>query len=744
MNELGAPSPFSPGCTDPDLVTLFKGWVYLSSAPHGDFSGERLQGFFAAGTCFVDLYRLAVNGRTPRCTFGAPLSSERWSGVFIVPDSAKEGDLPAGSIPTGALDLTILRSVDDGWSETLTLENHSERERRVELDLEWNCPLRDPQAQETRKLARTAPGRGLPARVAWNGGSPSFHYRKVFGRRRRAPTPEFRALYGRGAPKNGDPVERSLEVRLSSEGARVTASTRSRTRVRLRRTMAAREAWTIRLDFVPRANGRPVAVGGRRSEAPESTRIRTGNGLINGILERAAADLDALVPRYVGVFGRDILTAGWQASLRSCRYNEDALARVALYRGVRWDAWRDEEPDRILHERRANPNAELGRSNRELYYGDVAATPFWVVTLASAYNWNGNRDFLRRQAPTLHACVRWIRRKLREGSGFVYYESDSSEANRNQGWKDSGDAIVDARGRVTVPPLAVAEVQGYCFLALLSAAELALALRRIDEARRLYREALELRRRFNVAFWLPREKFFALALDRDGRPIDGVGSNAGHCLGCGILEREKAAHVARRLLADDLFSGWGIRTLSRHNPAYDPFSYHRGSVWPVENATISAGLRLCGFDEEAARVIHAQFSAAACFPSLRLPEVLSGHERSAERPLPGLYPEANLLQAWSVSSVFFYLWVLLGLRPVAPLRTLLLKPYLPDWLPWVKVDDLRVGDAVVSLAFQRTERGSVRWKVLEKKGRLLILEQPLELAGAGLGRRLRDAFRSVI
>jgi glycogen debranching enzyme len=484
--------------------------------------------------------------------------------------------------------------------------------------------------------------------------------------------------------------------------------------------------------------------------------------VINEILARAAGDLDALwlptlgapdhfpaglnagVPRYIGVFGRDILTAGWQASLRSSRYNEDALARIALYRGVKRDDWRDEEPDRILHERRANPNAELGRSNRELYYGDVAATPFWVVTLASAYNWNGSREFLRSQVPTLDGCVRWIRRKLREGQGFVYYAPRSSEPNRNQGWKDSGDAIVDARGRVYVPPLAVAEVQGYCFLALLSAAELALSLRRTDEARALYREAMELRRRFNAAYWLPREKFVALALDAEGRPVDGVGSNAGHCLGCGILEREKAAHVARRLLADDLFSGWGIRTLSTQNPAYDPFSYHRGSVWPVENATISAGLRLCGFDEEAAKVIGAQFSAAACFPALRLPEVLSGHERSAERPLPGLYPEANLLQAWSVSSIFFYLWVLLGLRPFAPLRTLLLKPWLPEWLPWVEVEDLRVGDAVVSLAFRRTERGTVRWKVLEKRGRLLILEQPLELAGAGLGRRLRDAFRSVV
>ena len=144
--DLGASSPFSPGCTDPDLVTLFKGWVYLSTAPHGDFSGSRLQGFFAAGTCFVDLYRIAINGQVPRCTFGAPLSAEQWSGVFIVPGSAREGDLPAGTIPVGALDLTVLRAVDDGWIETLSVVNHSEREREVEVVLEWNCPLSDPQA----------------------------------------------------------------------------------------------------------------------------------------------------------------------------------------------------------------------------------------------------------------------------------------------------------------------------------------------------------------------------------------------------------------------------------------------------------------------------------------------------------------------------------------------------------------------------------------------------------------------
>jgi glycogen debranching enzyme len=725
--------------TDPDLVTLFRGWSCLSTAPHGDIPGGRLQGFFAAGTCLVDAYRWTVNGASPRCTLGAQLSSDRWSGVFVVPGSAREGDLPAGSIPDGSLDAILLRVVEEAWIETLTLRNNSRRARDVELAFEWSCPL-----------AR--------ARIDWEDGVPRFHYRKSFGVRRRAPTEEFRRFLGDAAPRDGDPVERVLDVRLrpgSPAKARV-AGRKLSFRVRL----PARGRFTLVLEF------RPVVDGLELPRSPASpadpARILTGNDAVNRILSRAALDLEALslpelsapsvppclsagVPRYIGVFGRDLLTAGWQASLVSPRYLEDAVSRAALYLGVRRDDWRDEEPGRVLHERRATPGAAAGDSNRELYFGDVAATPFWIVTLATAYNWTGSRDFLRRHAATLEACCGWMERKLREGKGFLYYETRSSEPNRNQGWKDSGDAIVDAQGRLHAPPLAVAEVQGYCFLALLGAAELALALGRRARARELCREAMDLRTRFNEAYWMKEERFFAMALDGEGRRVDGIGSNAGHCLGCGIVDRDKAPFVARRLLEEDLFSGWGIRTLSDRNPAYDPFSYHRGSVWPVENGTIAAGLRLWGFHEEAARVIDAQFAAAACFPATRLPEVLSGHARAPESPVPGLYPEANPLQAWSVSSVYFFLWVLLGLRPAAPLRTLLVKPHLPPWLPWVEVHGLRVGQARVSLAFRRTPRGGTRWHVLEKKGRLLVLEQPLELdPSATLGRRLRDALKLLV
>jgi glycogen debranching enzyme len=758
-------------CTEPDLVTLFSGWTRLSTAPHGDIPGGRLQGFFAAGTCLVDYYRWTVNGLAPRCTLGAQLSSNEWAGVFVVPGSVREGRLPGGSIPEGSLDVTVRRVLDGSWTEALTVRNHSHRPRTITLALEWNSPLMDARTREGAKDAPWRMARGISPKVNWREGIPRFHYLRSFGVRRRAATEELRAALGSAAPKDGDPVKRGLEIRLRADpeaGVDATVQGRARTKLSFRIPLPARGSFKLEMEWRPAVDG--VVLSRTSRPCPpilERTHIRTGNDTINRILARADEDLVSLslpelipqeagaepvpaclsagVPRYIGVFGRDLLTAGWQASVVSPRYLEDAVSRAALYLGVRDNDWRDEEEGRILHERRANPDAAAGRSNRELYYGDVAATPFWIVKLASAFNWNGNRDFLRRHARTLEACTGWMERKLREGGGFLYYQSRSSEPNRNQGWKDSDDAIVDAQGRLHEPPLALAEVQGYCFLALLGAAELALASGRRARARELYREGTELRRRFNRDYWNERERFFAMALDREGRQVEGIGSNAGHCLGCGIIDQEKAPLVARRLLAGDMFSGWGIRTLSTENPAYDPFSYHRGSVWPVENSTICAGLRLCGFDDEATRVIGAQLAAAATCPALRLPEVLSGHARTAETPIPGLYPEANLLQAWSVSAVFFFLWVLLGLRPVAPLRTLLLKPYLPPWLPWVEIRDLEVGSARVSLAFHRTDRGGVRWSVLEKEGRLLVLEQPLELdPSATIGKRLRDAVRSVI
>ena len=210
-------------------------------------------------------------------------------------------------------------------------------------------------------------------------------------------------------------------------------------------------------------------------------------------------------------------------------------------------------------------------------------------------------------------------------------------------------------------------------------------------AKKLLAEASALKRRFNERFWMPERQFYALALDHEGKTIDAIASNIGHCLGANLIDRDKIGIVVRRLMSPEMFSGWGIRTLSTDNPGYDPFSYHRGSVWPVENSTIAAGFAICGYINEAIEVIGSQLALATLYPNLRLPEVVSGHERNDEYPAPGLYPQANLFQSWSVSAISLYLQILIGLRAFAPIRTLFVKPVLPEWLPWVELHGLRVG-----------------------------------------------------
>ncbi|MCM2324515.1 MAG: hypothetical protein NDJ90_14750, partial [Oligoflexia bacterium] len=657
--------------------------------------------------------------------------------------------------------------------------NYGVYRKSLSLAVELVCPLGDIQFQEEMKLSPFGGAPGIVPSIRWEAAAPTLRYERVFGRRTRAPTSEFARLYGDEAPRDGQEVSRALAISTAvtaSPGVshELEVDVGSRTRIELKMELPAEGRCELKLALIPERDRRQprtkirvkptVLPRATRTQPFPRTQIRTGNSTLNLILAQAEVDFDSLelplvprddsdsglyvvnagIPRYMGLFSRDILTTSWQGSLLSPRYLRNAVESLALLKGTRFDAWRDEEPGQIPHEVRLNPRAAMGETNRELYYGDVVSTAFWLVTLATTYLWEGDRQLLFRNRDTITSGCAWIRRRLGQGNGFLYYAPGTAEGNRHHAWKDSGDAIVDRQGRIAVPPLAACEVQGYCFMALLAAAGLSVAMGEAGKARELFDEAQALKRRFNQAFWMEEQSYFAVALDGAGRRVDSVTSNPGHCLGCGIISRDRIPAVVARMISDDLFSGWGIRTLSSANPAFDPFSYHRGSVWPVENATIAGGFRLCGFDEPALQLIEAQLATATLFPGMRLPELLSGHARSEAYPIPGLYKDGNTLQAWSVSGLFFSILILLGLRPVAPLGLLLVKPALPDWLPWLELRQLRVGSALVDLRFWRDSAGKSRWQVLAKQGSLRVLEQPAELdLEATLGSRIRDALRSV-
>jgi glycogen debranching enzyme len=265
-----------------------------------------------------------------------------------------------------------------------------------------------------------------------------------------------------------------------------------------------------------------------------------------------------------------------------------------------------------------------------------------------------------------------------------------------------------------------------------------------DLARRMFHEASELKKRFNDRFWMPDKKFFALGLDAKRRQIKSITSNPGHLLACGIVHKELAASVARRLLRDDMFSGWGIRTLSSQHPAFDPYSYHLGSVWPVEHGSFSIGMMRFGLIEELHTIARAMFEVTMLFDYRRLPECFSGHQRDSDHPFPALYPKTNWPQAWSASSLFSIVQAMLGIYPFAPTNMLLLDPHLPNWLPEISVKNLHVGKATADIRFYRKGQHT-HFDVLDKRGKLHVVRQPSPWSvTAGFAERLKDVMESLI
>jgi glycogen debranching enzyme len=483
--------------------------------------------------------------------------------------------------------------------------------------------------------------------------------------------------------------------------------------------------------------------------------------IVESALTQAAHDLSALrlfdmdhgdrswvtaagLPIYIALFGRDTLTAGWQACVVSTSMADGALRELPKWQGKVENDWRDEQPGRMLHEAHSGPLAMLNYNPRSRYYGAATTSSFYPVVLSELWHWTGNG---RQIKSLLEPAVRGLQWKDNYtdlfGDGFYDYQSRSSQGNKNQGWKDSGDAIVYDDGRQVDPPISTCEEQAFVYVAKLRMSEMLWFMGDHDLARRYFHEASELKKRFNDRYWMPDKKFFALGLDPKRKQIKSISSNPGHLLACGIVNKEFAKPVAQRLLQSDMFSGWGVRTLSSDHPAYDPYSYHRGSVWPVEHGSFAMGMMRFGLVKELHTIARAMFEASTLFNYNRLPECFSGHPRDDQHPFPALYPKTNWPQAWSAASLFAIVQSILGLYPFAPTNLLLLDPQLPDWLPELFVRNLHIGRAVVSIRFYRRGK-STHFDVLEKRGRLHVLRQPSPWSlTAGVGERLKDVMESL-
>lgn len=449
------------------------------------------------------------------------------------------------------------------------------------------------------------------------------------------------------------------------------------------------------------------------------TQVVTNGSALDQLMERSFRGLRVLrthlgdetffaagVPWFVTLFGRDSLITAWQMLAYNPRIAEQTLRLLATYQGAKEDDWRDEQPGKILHELRVGEMANLDAIPHTPFYGTVDATPLFLMLVAEHAAWTGSLSLFDELRAPIERALSWMDAYGdRHGETYLTYTSRSKDKLVNQGWKDSGDAIVTAEGAVAVPPLALVEVQGYGYAAKLGIAALFVRAGDRGRADRLIREARRLRERFNRDFWMETEGCYALALQGDGRQAAVVSSNPGQALWTGIADQDKARRTINRLMAEDMFSGWGVRTLSSNERAYNPIGYHLGTVWPHDNSIIAAGCRRYGHDREALRIFHGLFEAAYHFHAHQLPELFCGFDR-AQYEIPINYPVACHPQAWASGTLPFLLTTLLGLMPDAFEKRLRIdRPLLPDFLDRLELRRLHVGGAVVDLAFRRKPQG---------------------------------------
>ncbi|OAQ20243.1 amylo-alpha-1,6-glucosidase [Thermosulfurimonas dismutans] len=456
----------------------------------------------------------------------------------------------------------------------------------------------------------------------------------------------------------------------------------------------------------------------RKALLKKSVQVETSNEHFNFWLERSTNDLFMMlthtpyglypyagIPWFNTVFGRDGLIVGLQTLWFNPDIARGVLEVLARTQAQEKDPARDAEPGKILHEMRFGEMAATGEVPFGRYYGSVDATPLFIILAGAYYERTQDLEFIRKLWPHLELALHWIEDYGdQDRDGLVEY-APSEEGLVNKGWKDSHDSVFHRDGRFPEPPIALVEVQGYVYRAYLEMAKLARALGKHDLVLPLLSKAETMRNRIKERFWDEDSGFLALALDGRKAPCWVKTSNPGHLFFAEALREEEAQRLVEGLFAPDMFSGWGIRTVSRKEVLYNPVSYHNGSVWPHDNALIAEGLARYGFKDHLERVFKGLFEASHYFPHHRLPELFCGFTRRAgEGPVP--YPVACSPQAWSSGVIFMLLAASLGLRFTGK-GLCFFKPRLPSFLSWVRFKGLRVGESTIDLELIRYEKDVV-------------------------------------
>lgn len=657
-------------------IYTISGGAFCVSGRSGNIAPLGPQGFFYNDTRFLSGFRLTIDGVDPQVVDAASLSSDE--AVFFLRSLAR------GQESHDEPGLIIRRHRYQGPTlhEDIVIDNRTGKSAVLTVELAIAVDFAD---LLDVHLAGSVAERRIQA-LARDGELLFAYRRKGF--------------------------ERETSV-ATSEPAVIKDET-----LTLECTIAPGDRWQTCVDIVPILDGTRMPIeltcrGGHRhvpaADAPRQMsnipRLQSSVDALEHLWQHSLSDLASLeihmggvrafaagIPWYVALFGRDSILTSIEATLLDPHTAFGTALLLAELQGTKADPSMSEEPGKILHEvrfgERSHPQERMSR-----YYGSVDTTPLWCMQIEKMYRWGVASTQIEKLLPNLRAAVGWIRGRLDSGDGLLTYTGDATRLV-NQGWKDSTDSMVDAAGVLLEPPIAIVEAQGYAVAALRSAARLEEGIGESSRARPLLDEAAELQQRIEDRFWRAELGTFDMALGRDGRPANTVSSNPGHLLWAEAVSEEKAAAVVESLSSDELWSGWGIRTLASSHVAYHPLSYHRGSVWPHDTMLAIAGMLTYGFSEQALDLAGGLLAAAAHF-SYELPELFSGISRH-EVPTPVAYPTSSSPQAWAAAVPIYLTEQLLGLRPDLPAGKVVVRPNLPAGVE-LSLKDLRLGGGTLSI-----------------------------------------------
>jgi glycogen debranching enzyme len=693
-----------------ETIVINEGTTFMVTDSLGNVPRGSPLGLFRSDTRYLNKYVLRINGRDM-----IPLSFTRRgyiANISLTNPELKGPDIPVDpayqAVPEGTLHILRTMFISTNFYEKLFVKNTNSFPVRLKMALSYDTDFRDIFEVKGEAKAR----RGLRAIIEGDEGKNIIlRYEGLDNVIRRT---EF---YFKPLPDIfWDTAVFDVEV-------------------------APYETREIDIEVVMTLGGVPVMrqeYGVAKKEIEQSydqwmrglTQISTDSDVMNSVIETSILDLRSLIintkkgllvpaagiPWYDTIFGRDSLITSLQTLMLNPTLSQSTLRFLTIYQGNKVDTWTDEQPGKILHEIREGELANLHHIPHTPYYGTVDATLLYLILMSESNRWLGDRQLLSDLKAGAEGAARWITDYGDlDNDEFVEYIRLSEKLGLvNQGWKDSHDSIVFSDGRLAQPPIALSEVQGYACDARLRYAEM---YPDSDLAARLRSESSAFRAKFEQAFWMENKGFYAEALDKDKQQVDSITSNPGHCFWSGLVDKGKAAKVAKRLLEPDMFSGWGIRTLSTNEKAYDPQSYHDGSIWPHDNSIIAWGLKSYGFAEEANQVIGALIEASKHF-DYRLPELFCGYPREPGKP-PIIYHSTCSPQAWASGSTILFIQTMLGLYPDAPDGVLYVNPTLPEWLKYVTVKNLRVGSQSINLEFRRVG-DKTTWDVIGSRGNIRV------------------------